>query len=106
MPVSTVAGWGHTDLVEAVASMVAESARCPSCGLTEDQAWWVAAELERCPSCEDRDRVTDSIGKNTNRAGLRVSFTPLTDETDSVLLSSAGRYTAEGARRRQARRVS
>ena len=105
MPVSVVADWPHSDLVEAVASIVAERERCPSCNLTDEQAWWVAAELDRCPTCEDRDSLIRTLPEKANRDGLRVQYTQLTDEEESVQYSSAARFTLEGSKKRLARQA-
>lgn len=87
--------------MEAVASIIAEAERCPSCNLTADNAWWVAAQLDRCPTCEDRDTLTSSLGDKANRNGLRVIYAPLETVEQSVRFSSAGRFTEEGGRRRR-----
>jgi hypothetical protein len=94
--------WPHSDLVAAVASVVFEAEKCPGCGLTENDAWWVAAEPVMCPTCEDRDRINESLRKEKSTAGVRVKFVQLPDVEASVLDSSASRYTLEGARRRDA----
>jgi len=104
LPVSAVYGWPHSDLVAAVASIVAERDRCPGCGLTDDETWWVKAELERCPACEDRDHRAREILDSKRSEGLHVTFTPLESVDESELESSAARFTLEGAKRRARRR--
>ena len=100
LPASTVYAWPHSDLVSAVASIVAEAERCPGCGLTDTDAWWVTAELVRCPTCEDRDRLNESLRKESSTAGLRATFEHLTTVEESMLESSAARYTLAGAQAR------
>lgn len=104
LPVSTVYGWPHSDLVAAVASLVIDSERCPGCGMDETQAWWVEAELVRCPTCEDRDRLLESVRDQKSTAGMRARFSPIVDVEEAEEFSSAARYTLEGARRRAVRR--
>jgi hypothetical protein len=103
--VSDVYGWPHSDLVAAVASIVADAERCPACGLNSDEAWWVEAELHQCPTCEDRDRQLATLKDMKNTAGWRARFDQITTVEESVEYSSAARFTLEGARRRaEARR--
>lgn len=100
LPITAVYDWPHSDLVAAVASIVSDAERCPGCGLTDTDAWWVAADLVRCPTCEDRDRLLDSIRKEKSTHGIRATFTTLESEEESVMESAAARYTLAGAQAR------
>jgi len=100
IPVGDVYRWEHSDLVAAVASLVAEADRCPGCGLTETDAWWVAAELATCPTCEDRDRQFETLRDMKSTAGWRAKFVQLDDVEDSMQYSSAVRFTLAGAEAR------
>ena len=97
---SDVYRWDHHDLVAAVASLVADAERCPGCGLTDTDAWWVEAELVTCPTCEDRDRQLGRLRDMKNTAGWRARFRQLTTPDDSMLHSAAARLTQKGAEAR------
>jgi hypothetical protein len=98
--VSEVYGWAHSDLVAAVASVVADAERCPGCGLTDSDAWWVESELVTCPTCEDRDRKLGQLRDMKSTAGWRAKFRQLTTVEDSMLYSAAARFTQAGAEAR------
>ena len=102
LPVGDVYRWAHSDLVAAVASLGADAERCPGCGLSESETHWVAAELVTCPSCEDRDRQLKQLDGTKDRAGWRSKFRQLATVEESVLESSAARFTLAGARARAA----
>lgn len=89
--------WPHSDLVAAVTSIVGDAARCQGCGLTGEETRWVAAELVSCPACEDRDRQLKQLESAKERAGWRATFRALKTVEESVLDSSAARYTKDGA---------
>jgi len=91
--VHTVEGWPDRSRVAAAASLIADTERCPGCGLTGDDAWTHTAQLEHCPTCEQRDRLTDVPA---DRAGRRVRFRMLTSETERMTESAAVGYTLEG----------
>lgn len=77
--------------------------------MTDTDAWWVAAEIVSCPTCEDRDRLTKSLRDQKSTEGLRVTFDRLTTQDESMMESSAVRFTLAGAearaRYRRERRV-
>ena len=100
LPLSDVYGWAHSDLVAAVASIVADAERCSGCGLTEDDAWHVAAELYTCPTCEDRDRKLESLRDEKSKAGWRSRFVQLLTHDERMDVSSAARFTKKGAEAR------
>lgn len=77
-----------------------ETDRCPGCGLTDTDAWWVAAEIVSCPTCEDRDRLTKSLHDQKQTAGLRVRFDQLATVDESMTESAAARFTLAGAEAR------
>lgn len=95
LPVSEVKGWLWSDLVAAVTDIVSEQGRCGGCGLTEQDGWWVAAELVRCPTCADRDTKRKDIPAE-HPEGWRVNFAPVLDELGMQVDSSAARNTPEG----------
>lgn len=80
--------------------MVADSERCGGCGLTGDDAWHVEAELYTCPTCEDRDRGLESLREMKSTAGWRSRFRQLLTEGERMNVSSAVRFTREGAETR------
>jgi hypothetical protein len=100
MAVSDVYSWPHADLVAAVTSVAAEAERCPGCGLTEGEAWWVESELHQCPTCESRDRELDRLKDMKSTAGWRARFAQLATVEESEEYSAAARFTLEGAKRR------
>jgi len=100
IPVGDVYRWPHSDLAAAVASLVADAGRCPGCGLSDTDAWWVAADLVQCPTCEDRDRQLNQLHDVKERAGWRSKFRQLSSWDESLLESSAARFTLTGAKAR------
>lgn len=99
---SDVYRWPHSDLVAAVASLVADAERCPGCGLSEPDQRWVAADLVVCPTCEDRDRQLEQLRDMKSTAGWRARFRQLTTVDESMIESSWSRFTIAGARARDA----
>jgi hypothetical protein len=98
-PVSDIKGWPFSDLVAAVADIVDTQSRCGNCGLSEQDGWWVTAELSRCPTCADRDTVRKQIPKEHSE-GWRVTFKPVEDVLGMHVDSSAARNTPEGMLKR------
>lgn len=77
--------------------------------MTDIDAWWVTAEIVSCPTCEDRDRLSKSLRDQKSTEGLRVTFDRLGSHDESMMESSAARFTLAGAearaRYRRERRV-
>lgn len=104
--VSDVYRWTHSDLVAAVTSLVSDAERCPGCGLSDADAWWVAAELVTCPTCEDRDRQLEQLRDMKQTAGWRARFRQLASVDESMMESAAARFTLAGAQARHRWRQS
>ena len=100
LPVSVVRSWAWPDLVAAVADIIDDQNRCSGCGLSEDDTWWVAAELCRCPSCADRDLKRKTL-KGDGLEGWRVEFRQVEDMLGSLTESASARNTPEGMLQRK-----